>query len=62
MSDVLLREDLPFSVNYFENIPVRYLNLRELARGALDSRELHRDGYWRVDNAGGPVAYHAIKN
>lgn len=62
MSDVLLRETLPFSVKYFENIPVRYLNLRELSRGALDSRELHRDGYWRVDSAGEPVAYHAIKN
>jgi len=62
MSDVLLREVLPYSVKYFENIPVRYLNLHELARGALDSRELHRDGYWRVDNDSGPVAYHAIKN
>ncbi len=62
MSDILITEVLPYSKKYLENISVRYLNLRELARGALDSRELHRDGYWRIDNENGPVAYHAIKN
>lgn len=62
MTDILLEETLPYSSKYFENISIRYLNLRELARGALDSRELHRDGYWKIDNSGGPVAYHAIKN
>ncbi len=61
MSDVLLKEELPFSMKYFEKIPVKYLNLRELARGALDSRELHRDGYWKVENNSGPIAYHAIR-
>ncbi|MCD4775523.1 MAG: hypothetical protein K8S15_05665 [Candidatus Aegiribacteria sp.] len=61
MSDILISEVLPYSSKYLENISVRYLNLRELARGALDSRELHRDGYWRIDNESGPVAYHAIK-
>lgn len=61
MSDILIGEVLPYSSKYLENISVRYLNLRELARGALDSRELHRDGYWRIDNENGPVAYHAIK-
>jgi len=62
VSDVLLNEILPFSSRYLERISVRYLNLRELARGALDSRDLHRDGYWRIDDAKGPVAYHIIKN
>ncbi len=62
VSDILISEVLPFSSIYLENISVRYLNLRELARGALDSRELHCDGYWRIDNENGPVAYHAIKN
>lgn len=62
MSDILITEALPFSSKYLENISVRYLNLRELARGALADRELHRDGYWRIDNESGPVAYHAIKN
>ncbi len=62
MKDVLITEILPFSSIYMENISVRYLNLRELARGALSSRDLHRDGYWRIDNESGPVAYHAIKN
>jgi len=62
MSGILLSEALPYTSKYLENISVRYLNLRELARGALDSRELHRDGYWRIDNENGPVAYHAIKN
>lgn len=62
VSDILISEVLPFSSKYLENISVRYLNLRELARGALDSRELHRDGYWRIDSESGPVAYHAIKN
>ncbi len=62
MSDILISEVLPFSSKYLENISVRYLNLHELARGALASRELHRDGYWRIDNENGPVAYHAIKN
>ena len=62
VKDILITEVLPFSSIYLENISVRYLNLRELARGALASRELHRDGYWRIDNESGPVAYHAIKN
>jgi hypothetical protein len=62
VSDILISEILPYSSKYLENISVRYLNLKELARGALDSRELHRDGYWRIDNEKGPVAYHAIKN
>ncbi|MEN8208342.1 MAG: hypothetical protein ABFR50_03735 [Candidatus Fermentibacteria bacterium] len=62
MSDILIAEVLPFSAVYLENISVRYINLRELARGALASRVLHRDGYWRIDNENGPVAYHAIKN
>jgi hypothetical protein len=62
VSDILISEILPYSSKYLENISIRYLNLRELARGALDSRELHRDGYWRIENETGPVAYHAIKN
>jgi len=62
VSGILIREVLPYSSKYLENIAVRYLNLRELARGALDSRELHRDGYWRIENESGPVAFHAIKN
>ncbi|MCD4700941.1 MAG: hypothetical protein K8S24_03700 [Candidatus Aegiribacteria sp.] len=62
MSDILITETLPYSSKYLENISVRYLNLRELARGALASRELHCDGYWKIDNKSGPVAYHAIKN
>ena len=61
MSYILIREVLPYSSKYLENISVRYLNLRELARGALDSRELHRDGYWKIENENGPVAYNAIK-
>ncbi|MCK5064192.1 MAG: hypothetical protein KAQ97_02845 [Candidatus Fermentibacteraceae bacterium] len=62
MNDILLTETLPYSEAYFEKISVRFLNLRELARGALDSRDLHRDGYWRIDSRKGVVAYHAIKN
>ncbi len=62
MTDILITEVLPYSSKYLENISVRYLNLRELARGALDSRELHCDGYWKIENETGPVAYHAIKN
>ncbi|RKZ05416.1 hypothetical protein DRQ25_16175 [Candidatus Fermentibacteria bacterium] len=62
MKDILFTEVLPFSSIYLENISVRYINLRELARGALSSRELHRDGYWRIDNENGPVAFHAIRN
>ncbi len=62
MSDVLFPGTLPYSVKYFENVSVRYINLRELARGALDSRELHRDGYWKITDSDGTVAYHAIKN
>ena len=62
MSDILLNETLPYSEAYFEKVPVRFLNLKELARGALDSRDLHRDGYWKIDSRTGPVAYHAIKN
>jgi len=62
VSDILITEVLPFSSKYLENISIRYLNLPELARGALSSRELHRDGYWRIDNKNDPVAYHAIKN
>lgn len=61
VNDILISETLPFSSKYLENISVRYLNLRELARGALGSRELHRDGYWRIDNEKGPVAFHAIR-
>ncbi len=62
MNDILLNETLPYSQAYFERISVRFLNLRELSRGALESRDLHRDGYWRIDNRTGVVAYHAIKN
>jgi len=62
VKDILFTEVLPFSSIYLENISVRYINLRELARGALSSRELHRDGYWRIDNENGPVAFHAIRN
>ncbi len=62
VSDILISEVLPYSSKYLENISVRYLNLRELARGALDNRELHCDGYWKIENETGPVAYHAIKN
>lgn len=62
MSDILVTEILPYSEIYVEKIPVRFLNLRKLSRGALESRDLHRDGYWRIDNGAGPVAYHAIKN
>lgn len=62
MNDILLNEILPYSEAYFEGVSVRFLNLRELSRGALDSRDLHRDGYWRIDSRTGVVAYHAIKN
>jgi len=62
LSDILVTETLPYSSIFFEKIPVGYLNLRALSRGALESRDLHRDGYWKIDSRSGPVAYNAIKN
>lgn len=39
---------LPYSRTFLEGVPLRFLNLPELSRGALDSRALADDGYWQI--------------
>jgi hypothetical protein len=47
---------LPFKRTFLEGVPLRFINLTELSRGTLDSRDLAEDGYWKVW-ADKPVAY-----
>ena len=39
---------LPYSRTFLESVPLRFINLQELSRGALDSRALAEDGYWQI--------------
>lgn len=40
--------ELPYSRTFLESVPLRFINLPELSRGALDSRALAEDGYWQI--------------
>ena len=56
MSGIISRESLPFSRTFFEGVPVRFVNLDELVRGALEDRSFAGDAYWQID-AEEPLAY-----
>jgi hypothetical protein len=51
---------LPYSRTFFERVPLQFVNLDELSRGALESRSLAGDAYWKID-AETPVAYLVLR-
>lgn len=51
---------LPYTRVFFEKVPLKFVNLDELSRGALESRTLAGDAYWRVD-AESPVSYLVLR-
>jgi hypothetical protein len=51
---------LPYLRTFFEKVPLKFVNLEELSRGALESRALAGDAYWRID-ADNPIAYLALR-
>ncbi|MBD3370115.1 hypothetical protein GF402_07120 [Candidatus Fermentibacteria bacterium] len=52
---------LPFKRTFLEGVPLRFVNLTELSRGTLDSRDLAEDGYWKVASEE-PVAYLMLRD
>lgn len=56
MSGILSRDALPYSRTFFENVPVRFVNLDELVKGALEDRAFAGDAYWEIV-ADEPLAY-----
>ena len=48
---------LPYSRTFLEHVPLKFVNLRELSKGALDSRDLAEDGYWQIDAGKEPIAF-----
>jgi hypothetical protein len=51
---------LPYSRTFFERVPLKFVNLDELSRGALESRALAGDAYWRID-AETPISYLVLR-
>jgi DNA-directed RNA polymerase subunit H (RpoH/RPB5) len=61
MSGIVVREAMPFSRTFFERVPLRFINLDELARGSLEDRNFVGDAYWQID-AEEPLAYLILRN
>ena len=53
--------ELPYYRGFLERVPLTYLKLHELAAGALDSRDMHSDGYWKIESRSETVAYVALR-
>lgn len=53
--------ELPYDRTFLERVPLSFLRLDELATGALDSREMHSDGYWKIESRSETVAYVALR-
>jgi hypothetical protein len=53
----IARDTLPYSRTFFERVPMRFVNVRELAKGSLESRDLVEDAYWQIDADSEPVAF-----
>jgi hypothetical protein len=51
---------LPYTRTFFEEVPLKFVNLDELSRGALESRALAGDAYWRIE-AENPIAYLVLR-
>ena len=61
MSGFLAREALPYSRTFLEKVPLQFINLDELARGALEDRNFAGDAYWQID-ADEPLAYMILRS
>lgn len=55
------RENLPYARSFLERVPLRFINLDELTRGALENRDLAGDAYWCVESQGDPLAYLVLR-
>ncbi len=62
MSGIVSREILPYSRTFLEKVPLQFVNLDELVKGALDHRSLAGDAYWQIDALNEPVAYLILRN
>ncbi len=60
MSGPLAREALPYSRTFLERVPLQFINLDELVKGALEDRNFAGDGYWQID-ADEPLAYMILR-
>jgi hypothetical protein len=61
MNGIVFRDTLPYSRTFFEKVPVRFVNLDELVKGALEDRAFVGDAYWEID-AEEPLAYLILRN
>jgi hypothetical protein len=57
MTGIVTRDVLPFSRTFFEKVPLQFVNLDALAKGALEDRALSGDAYWQIDTVEEPLAY-----
>ncbi|MBN1433959.1 hypothetical protein JW921_04310 [Candidatus Fermentibacterales bacterium] len=53
----IARARLPYQRTFLERVPLRFVNLKELSKGALESRDLAEDGYWQIDADQEAVAF-----
>ncbi|GEM_PF-452526 len=56
MTGIVSRDALPFARTFFEKVPVQFVNLDQLVKGALEDRAFAGDAYWQID-ADEPLAY-----